>query len=88
MRDHWRQPHLQAFEAPGRSTPSSAGRWREPGDDAFSLLTTTAVVEHEGCVTEVEEQRDSRMRNDRNVDEIIRPIAEACHGDPRQPAGP
>ena len=87
VRDHRRQPHLEAPEASGQPPPSSAHR-RESGDDAFSLLRTTAVVDDDRYVAEVEDHHDSRVRDQRNIDEVIRSIAEPCHGDPCQPTRP
>jgi len=87
VRDHRRQPHLEALEAAGQPPPSSA-IGRESGDDAFSLLRTTPVVDNDRYVAEVEDHHDSRVRDQLNIDEGIRSIAEPCHGDPRQPTRP
>ena len=87
VRDHWRQPYLEALEAARQSPPSSAPG-REPGDDALSLLLTTAVLDDELFVAEVEDQHDGRVGDQPDIDEVIRWVAEPGHGDPRQPARP
>lgn len=85
VRDHGRQPYLEALEPAGQP-PSSSARGREPGDDALSLLLTAAVLDDELLVAEVEDHHDGRVRDQPDIDEVIRWVAEPGHGDPCQPA--
>ena len=84
MRDQRRQSYLQALDVPALAS-NPAGR--EPGDDAPSLLVTTGILD-EQPVAEVEEQRDSRVGDNLNIDEVVSPIAEPGHADPRQQTRP
>ena len=84
MRDHWRQPHLQAVDVP--AAPSDAAG-READGEASSLLLTAGVVD-EHPVAKVYEQRHRRVRDYRKVDEVLRSTGESSHADPRHPAWP
>ena len=86
VRNHWRKPHLEAREAWPSAPDSTKGC--QPGDKAVSLLVATAVVNHDRRVAEVEHHRDGRVRDQPNVREFRRLIAEPCHRNPRQPTGP
>src|SRR5215469_7821734 len=83
VRDDGRQPHLEALEAPAASPSNAPGR--ESGDNTVSLvLLTSAVIDNDRRVTEVEDHHDSPMGDDLNIHEVIHPIAEPSHGDSRQ----
>src|SRR5215469_1508940 len=83
VRDDGRQPHLEALEAPAASPSNALGR--ESGDNTVPLaLLTTADIDNDRRVTEVEDHYDSRRWDDLNVQEVIHSIAEPSHGDPRQ----
>jgi len=86
MRDDWRQSHLQALKAPAASPACAA--WCESGDDASSRLLPGVVDNDEWFLAEVEEDRDSRVRDQCNIDEFRGSIAKPCHGDPRELARP
>ena len=62
VRDHRRQPYLQALE-PAGPPPASSARGREAGDEALSLLLTAGVLDDEFPVAEVEDHRDGRVRD-------------------------
>jgi hypothetical protein len=85
MRGQRREPNLEALHAPGQPPPSDAAG-REPGDDTRSLAPTGAVLDNERVVAKVEEHRDGRMRDQRHLGQVIRPITEPGHQDTRQAA--
>jgi len=58
LRGHWRQPYLQALDAP--AAPSDAAG-READGEAASLLTAGVVDEYP--VAEVDEYRHRRVRD-------------------------
>jgi hypothetical protein len=85
VRDHRRKAHLQALDITAAS--SENGNRRESRDDAASVPLTAGVVD-EQAVAEVDEDRDSRVRDEPKVDEVPGLTAESSHRDPRQPTGP
>jgi hypothetical protein len=85
VRDHRRKAHLQALDITAAS--SENGNRRESRDDAASVPLTAGVVD-EQAVAEVDEDRDSRVRDEPKVDEVPGLSAESSHRDPRQPTGP
>jgi hypothetical protein len=87
VRDQRRQPHLQAPEDSGRPSPSSA-IGGESSNDALTLLVTTAVVDNDRYVAKVQNHRDSRVRDECDVDKFVRSITEPSHDDPRQSGWP
>jgi hypothetical protein len=76
VRDHWRQPHLQAVDVP--AAPSDAAG-READGEASRLLLTAGVVD---------EHSVAKVYDHLKVDEILRSIGESSHADPRHPAWP
>jgi hypothetical protein len=84
VRDHWRQPHLQAFDVP--AAPSDAAG-READGEAASLPLTAGVVD-EHPVAEIDECRHIRVGDHLKVDEVLRSIGESSHADPRHPPRP
>ena len=84
MRDHRRQPHLQALDVPAAPLYAAG---READGEAASLLLTAGVVD-EHPVAKVYEQRHRRVGDHLKVDEVLRSIGESSHADPRHPARP
>jgi hypothetical protein len=84
VRDHGRQPYLQALDVPPVHS-NAAGR--EAGGKAALLPLTSGVVD-EDPVAEVDYQRGCRIRDDLKVDEVLTSIAKSSHADARQPARP
>ena len=85
MRDHRREPYLQALDVPAARSKAAG---RHSGDDVAALLPTADVVYDEQPVAEVDGQRDSRVRDRPQVDDVRGPIAESGHAHPRKQAGP
>lgn len=87
VRDERREPHLEALEAPAAPPADAPGR--QSGDNPLSpLLLTTAVVDDDRRVTDVEDHHDSRVGDHPDIDDVISSIAEPRHSDTCQPQPP
>jgi hypothetical protein len=83
VRDHWRQPYLQALDVPAAHSDAAG---RQSGDDAASLLPTAGVVDDERLFAKLDDHRDRRVRDHIEVDGLRGPIAKSGHADPREAA--